>query len=144
MKMSKYIMLAALTMAALACGSLAQAADLTYNLKATTLNGSAVTFNAKDIGGFECYGTQVDVMGLNSNLSYYVDTSNTLCNKLKALPNFASEYVQVPSTNRYLRGWMQTGCSGGQSYVSYSWNGGPLYFADGCQLDTLIKAKSIQ
>ncbi len=123
------------------CSFSAQAADLPLSFKATTLSGTPTTITPAYLASFECEVGQVVTQREDTNPAWYYDTNGALCVALKAQPNFAANWVQQPGTNRYWQvRWYSMQCSSGGTQVVYRQNFPML--GDGCQLDTLVKAKS--
>lgn len=119
----------------------ASAADLPTSFKATTLNGTQVAITPDRLASFECVGGQVNTVRVDSAQFYYADASGALCAKLQALPNFASTWVKQPGANRWFQAiYDSSQCYAGSTLINY--NTGLTIAGDGCQLDTLIKAKS--
>jgi hypothetical protein len=134
---------ALLALAMLAAVSLqpAAAADLPLSFKATTLSGTLTTITPEYLASFECGGGQVATIRDDTNPAWYFDTNGTLCTQLKNQPGFASNWVNQPGTDRWFQvKWYSMQCSSGGTQVTYRQNFPAL--GDGCQLDTLVKAKS--
>lgn len=133
----KKIFIRACLVALAAFGVSAYAADLPTSFKATTLNGTQVAVTPARLASFECVGGQVNTVRVDSAAFYYVDAGGALCTKLQTLPNF----VKQPGVNRW---WQVTydssQCYAGSTLMNYST--GIAVPNDGCQLDTLLKAKS--
>lgn len=139
MKYLKLFCLAVLATFALSACFSASAADLPMSFKATTTNGTQVTITPHTVASFECVGGQVNTARFDTDPKYYVDAG--LCAKLKAMPNFAANWVQQPGTERYFQvAWNSMQCSSAGTQVTYSATFPAL--GDGCQLDSLVKAKS--
>lgn len=139
----KSIYTRACIVAALMVGAMfaAQAADLPNSFKATTLSGTQTTITPERLASFECAAGQFITVREDTNPAWYVDAGGALCAKFKLLPDFAENWVQQPGAQRWFRvNWYSMQCSAGGTQVTYAQNFPALN--DGCQLDTLIKAKS--
>lgn len=131
----------AATMMAMAAAVPAAAADLPLSFQATTTNGTQVAISTHRMASFECSGGQVITTRVDSAQFYYNDASGTLCTKLQAQPNFTSNWVKQPGVTRWFQAIQDSSqCYAGSSLINY--NTGLTITGDGCQLDSLLKAKS--
>lgn len=119
----------------------AQAVDLPQSFKATTASNTPTTITLGRIASFECSPGQVITVRDDTNPAYFIDTGGALCAKLQAQPDFASKWVKQPGADRWFQvSWNSMQCSPGGTQVTYVQTFQPM--GDGCQLDTLVKAKS--
>lgn len=136
-----YLLASVLAVASLAFAGQASAADLPLSFNAVTTNGTPVAITPDRLASFECSGGQVTTTRVDSGTFYYNDASGSLCAKLQAQPNFASTWVKQPGVNRWFHAiYDSSQCYSGSTLINY--NTGLLISGDGCQLDSLIKAKS--
>ncbi len=123
----------------LAASAFASAADLVHSFKAD--NGKV--FTTDDIVSVSYASGTITITQRNSGQFSYPDATGAVYAKVKAAADFNANYVKVPGVEQYMKTvWITSECQSSQTVLSYTWNGAPLYFADGCQLHTLIQAKS--
>ena len=136
-----YLIASLFAVLAVAFAPMASAADLLLSFNATTTNGTQVAITPARLASFECSGGQVTTTRVDSGTFYYNDASGALCTKLQAMPDFASKWVKQPGVNRWFQAiYDSTQCYSGSTLINY--NTGLTIAGDGCQLDSLIKAKS--
>jgi ABC-type transport system substrate-binding protein len=139
--LASLLLLAAMVALAIMTLQPAAAADLPLSFKATTLSNTPTTITPEYLASFECGGGQVVTVREDTNPAWYFDANGALCTKLKNQPNFAQNWVNQPGTDRWFQvKWYSMQCSSGGTQMTYRQNLPEL--GDGCQLDTLVKAKS--
>jgi hypothetical protein len=137
MKYVKLLFAALLAVFAMA----ASAADLPTSFNAVTTNGTAVSISTARMASFECGGGQVTTTRVDSAQFYYIDTSGSLCAKLRAQPNFVNKWVKQQGVSRWFQAIHDSSqCYAGSTLINY--NTGLTISGDGCQLDADLKAKS--
>jgi len=120
----------------------AQAVDLPQSLKVTTPSGTQLAITLHRTASFECLAGQVVTTRVDSDLKYYVDPAGAVCANFKTVPNFATNWVQQPGTQRWFQVIYDSAqCYSGQTVLSYSYG---LALNDGCQLHSVLKQMSKQ
>lgn len=134
-----YLIASLFAVLAVAFAPMASAADLVHSFKAD--NGQV--FTTDDIVSVAYASGSITIVHRNSSAFFYPDATGAVYAKVKAAADFNANYVKVPGEERYMKTvWITSQCYASQTYLSYTWNGGPLVFADGCQLHSLIQSKS--
>jgi hypothetical protein len=124
-----------------ACGGQAYAAQLAQNFAAA----DGKVFQIASPISIEKADGAVNVKHQNGSTQAFADPTGAVWAKIVASPTFATHYVQVVGTNRYMNTTVTTEilCMSNQTWFGYPFGTlQPDVFADGCATHAVVRASS--
>jgi hypothetical protein len=134
--MKKVLFAAVALLASFAAG----AAPLTQNFVAD--NGKVFQINhvlsVEKVPGF------VNVKQALGTVHPFPDATGAVFQKVRTSPGFDASFVRVPGTDRYMKttGTSEISCVSSQTVFAYPSQAPAEWFADGCQLHSVVKASA--